>query len=316
MGLLPLLMRWASQGVVSFVVGLLPFFTTSRDVFVGALSTSVPEANAIGFLPVAAALIHIAGILSVLIAERRLSSRMLNSSPPDGLDSDAPPSPTVAAQNDMELRETEQTGGLAAQARPSTSRTARLGTLGPHQRRVYLFIFAFIVERIASGIGLGYAEMAPPWKPENVTSGDPSTLYALSLMIIHSIALVGEVATTLGFATTLLSASLPVAECKRHVLLYVAARPLAALLSYNVTILSRIIPSDDRPFIVAMNSFTGGIFVYAALVVRALIVNSRTTARSGLLARVFLMAAGALLPCILPVLVSVGRVWYAGKLKT
>ena len=56
--------------------------------------------------------------------------------------------------------------------------------------------------------------------------------------------------------------------------------------------------------------------MYAALVVRTLIVNSRT-ARSGgpgLLARLSLMASGALLSDILPMVVSVGRVWYAGKL--
>ena len=56
--------------------------------------------------------------------------------------------------------------------------------------------------------------------------------------------------------------------------------------------------------------------MYAALVVRTLIVNSRT-ARSGgpgPLARVSFMGAGALLSDILPMVVSVGRVWYAGKL--
>ncbi|KAM5542173.1 hypothetical protein V8D89_004046 [Ganoderma adspersum] len=340
MGLLPLLGQWASQGVVTFAVGLLPFFTTSHSllvsltafgtgrligsslfsllgsVFIGALSASVPEVSALGFSPVAGAIIHVVGILFMLIAERRLSSRTLNTGLPGGLDSDAPPSPLVAAQNDTELREKEQTGSLAAQTRPFPSRTARLETLGPHHRRVYLFIFAFVVEEIASGIGFGYAATAPPWKPDD-TSDNPSVPRPLSMLTLHLLALVGDVATTLGFATTLLSSSLPVAECKQHVLLYTAARPLAGLLSYSVTTLSGIVPSDDRPFMLVLNSFTGGLFVYAALVVRTLIVGSRT-ARSGpgLVARVSLMAAGALLSDIVPMLVSVGLVWYAGKLTS
>ena len=55
--------------------------------------------------------------------------------------------------------------------------------------------------------------------------------------------------------------------------------------------------------------------MYAALVVRALITISRTTARRGLLARVSLMAAGALLPYILPMVVTIGHIfWYDRKL--
>lgn len=56
-------------------------------------------------------------------------------------------------------------------------------------------------------------------------------------------------------------------------------------------------------------SYQDGLFVYAALVVRALISNSRTTARSGLLTRVLLIAAGALLPWILPMLVTIYVLW-------
>ena len=67
---------------------------------------------------------------------------------------------------------------------------------------------------------------------------------------------VNLVATTLGFATTLLATSLPIAECKRHVLLYTAARPLAVLLSYSATTLSGIVPSDDRPLMFVLNAFT------------------------------------------------------------
>ena len=143
------------------------------------------------------------------------------------------------------------------------------------------------------------------------------------------------VAVTLGFATTLLSASLPVAECKRHVLLYAGARPLAAFLSHAATTLSQTarIHGNKHSLMIVITSFAvsptmllfpgngcsslyskSGLFVYAALVVRALITASRTAARRGLLARVSLMAAGALLPYLLPVVVTIGHIfWYEGK---
>lgn len=64
------------------------------------------------------------------------------------------------------------------------------------------------------------------------------------------------VATALGFATTLVSASFPMAECKRYVAIYAAAQPLAALFSYSATMLSGIVPSKRRSITIVMNSFT------------------------------------------------------------
>ena len=101
-----------------------------------------------------------AGVLFMLVAERRVASRVLNASPPAGLHSDP-----IAIHHNVELHEPQQTGG-GIDARPApASRMTR--TFGPHQRRVYLFIFAFVVSEIADGMGAGTAAMMPPWKPEN-----------------------------------------------------------------------------------------------------------------------------------------------------
>ena len=64
--------------------------------------------------------------------------------------------------------------------------------------------------------------------------------------------------TVLGFVTTLLSASLPIAECKKYVFIYAIAHPLAALLSCIVKALLGIVPTNEseRPLIVFMNSLT------------------------------------------------------------
>lgn len=210
----------------------------------------------------------------MFVAERRLSSRTLNTTPPAGLDSNASPSsPTIAAPDDMELEKQLQAEDMGAQTAPA-SRSVR--ALAPHQRRVYLFTFAFVVGEIVAGITVGRRAMAPPWKPDNA-GGDrfmhslpgPVMMYLLELVeqgmvqvyvFVQKVTLitrVNPVPTTLGFATTLLSASLPIAEYKRHVLLYAAAQPLTALLSYAVTALSRIVPTHELgPVIMSTRFFT------------------------------------------------------------
>lgn len=100
-----------------------------------------------------------AGVLFMLVAERRLASRVLNANPPAGLHPDP-----IAAQHGIELRGPQQTGGKDAHV-ASASRMTR--TSGPHQRRIYLFIFAFVVGEISRGISVGNAAMMPPWTPDN-----------------------------------------------------------------------------------------------------------------------------------------------------
>ncbi|PIL30741.1 hypothetical protein GSI_06909 [Ganoderma sinense ZZ0214-1] len=325
-GLIPLSITSQSllTSMTMFGTGRLIFsgiVTFLGSIVFGAVTSafSVPEVSASSFRPAAVAITHVAGVLVMFIAERRLSSRMLHTSPSCGLDSETPSSPTIATQHDTELKETERTDGLVAQVL-SASRTARLGVFGPHQRRVYLFIFAFVAVEIADGISAGYLAMAPPGNPHigrDDQSDQPMPPLSSPKMLHYLIlSLFGKGATTLAFVTTLLSASLPIAECKRHVLLYAAARPLATLLSYAVTVLSGITPTNDRPYIVAMNCFMDGLLVYAELVLRALIINSRGTSRSSLLTRVFLLAAGAFLPSTMLILAFIGHMWYTGRLSS
>ncbi|PIL30735.1 hypothetical protein GSI_06903 [Ganoderma sinense ZZ0214-1] len=265
--------KLVSKAVVTFATGLVPFFITSQSFsaslatlgtgwlvgsslvsFIGSAILAVVPDSVVGlrdpdYSPVEPAIIQAIGILFMLIAERRLCSRMLHTGPSGGFDSDTPCSSTIAAQDDTKPREMEQTDYFVTQA---PSRTLRLGVCGPHQRRVYLFVFAFIAQEIADGITAGYVAMAPPWKPNIGRDGNPMAVLSVQ-ETLYLLSLFKKGATTFAFVTTLLSASLPIAECKRHVL-YAAARPLAALLSYAVTVLSGITPTNDRPYIVAMNS--------------------------------------------------------------
>ncbi|KAM5542174.1 hypothetical protein V8D89_004047 [Ganoderma adspersum] len=306
--------QWAAQGIIVSATGLLSLrssqsllaslttFGTGRliaasflsffySVFVvAAYALYAPGSSSPRFSPAAFSISHIAGILLMLVADRSLSSRTLDTSPPAGLDSDALPASIAVTQAED------------AAAQPLlASQTTR--SFGLHQCRIYLFTFAFVVQEMAGGISFDYGSTAPTWLPGSDDQHLPSLAGTVRRFLPE---LVGETATALGFATTLLTASLPVAECKRHVLLYAAARPVSALLAYCVATLSRTTPASHWPPIVILYSFTSGLVVSATFVVRTrLIVNSRTTtARLGQLSRASLMAAGAFLPYILSVAVT------------
>ncbi|KAI1790457.1 hypothetical protein LXA43DRAFT_1182491 [Ganoderma leucocontextum] len=321
MGFLSVLAEWVSYGIITFATGLLPLFISSQtllscltafgigrlfaaglahfvsSVFLGTATTFPAGVSALPSSLTPPTLAHIAGILVMLVAERGLSHSTVDASPPGG-----PEPETVPLQDDMELRELEDTEGLPVTTQsPSTSQTTQC--LRPHLRRVYLFTFGLVAGEVGTGISIGYATTALSWNSDTGGLAMPSFDAAVS----HFVRLLGKIPTALALTTTLLSASLPIPTCKRHVFAFAAARPVAALLSYNVTKLLQVNTASalfESPLLLALTSFTDGLFVYAALVVRALIANSRTTARSGLLARVFLMAAGALLPWILPMLVT------------
>ncbi|KAI1790429.1 hypothetical protein LXA43DRAFT_1016132 [Ganoderma leucocontextum] len=328
MGFALVFAKWISHGVITFATGLLPLFITSQSVlsslttvgtgqllgsglimlftsiFWAATSTvSYAGVSALRFSPTVGALFHIAGILFMFAAERKLSSRALVANPP----ANSQFAPTVAPQDGMELRKLEQTEDAATQS-SSPSRTTR--AFGPHQRRIYLFTFALVIKEFASGISIGYAATTLPWKYDKdelpVPSIGPVTMYFFDL--------VKRIPKALALTTTLLSASVPIAECKRHILGFAAALPSGALLSYNVTKLCQMgtasTPFEGPPFLaIMMLSFTGGMFVYAVLVVRALISNSRAMPRSGLFKTLLLMAGGALLRWVPLAIMMAWMVW-------
>lgn len=145
------------------------------------MALSVPGMSALPFSPLALVISHIAGILFMLVAERRLSSRILDANPPTGSDSDTA---TVTAQDGMELREQLQAEDV------SESRTTRV--FGPHQRRVYLFSFAFVVAEVAAGVSLGYRATAPPWRPDNPRADRPIRASLLNPAMMFLLLLAGE----------------------------------------------------------------------------------------------------------------------------
>lgn len=90
----------------------------------------------------------------MLVADRSLSPRTLDTGPPAGLDSDVLPRSSVVTQ-------AEDAAAQPLLASP-TSRS-----LGPHECRVYLFTLAFILQEMAGGISFDYASTAPTWLPSD-----------------------------------------------------------------------------------------------------------------------------------------------------
>ncbi|KAM5540111.1 hypothetical protein V8D89_006251 [Ganoderma adspersum] len=297
MGFAVAALQWALQGAATLATGLLPLFITSQPIlsslytfgtgrliasslglmisslFLGAASTlSFHGTSELPFSPTVIALSHLAGLLFMLLVERQLSSRTLGGNVPD----------------DMELREQDQPSSSPTRS-PSASPTTR--AVGPHQRRIYLFTAAFVVPEILSGVYLGYAATAP-----RLSNG--LSVPSLHAVTMHSLSFLGQAPIAVALSTTLRAASLPLAQCKRHILVFAAAFPLAALLSYGATKLcgtgpaGRVSPQDYP--LLPLQSVTDGMFVYAAIVVRVLISNSRTTTRSGVFKTVILVLAGAL----------------------
>ena len=191
------------------------------------------------------ALSHLAGLLFMLVVERQLStSRTLDGNAPD----------------DRELREQDRDSTSHTQS-AAASPTNR--AVGPHQRRIYLFTAAFVIPEVLSGVYLGYAATAPRFS-------DGLSIPSLRAVGVHSLSFLGQgmallvlptcdreinrgtmsAPIVLALATTLRAASLPLSQCKRHILVFAAGFPLAAVLSYGTTKLcglgpnSRVSPQD------------------------------------------------------------------------
>lgn len=128
----------------------------------------------------------------MLVVERRLSSRTRDISLPAVLDSNAPLPSIIVTQDDIELRERQRElpEEVLRDQPPPASQPTR--AFGPHQRRIYLFTFAFIFHQITAGIGLGYGAAAPPWKPAETAGGDQPELSLPGPVTVYILGLVGE----------------------------------------------------------------------------------------------------------------------------
>ncbi|KAI5981135.1 Zinc/iron permease [Pisolithus albus] len=155
-------------------------------------------------------------------------------------------------QIDLEELEREQGMGepaIAGSRRPSTAH--HFGN-DDASNRVFPLSLGLVVHALVDGYALGVS----------ATADEHSS--ALSLIVFLAI-IVHKAPTALALTTSLLSRSLPVMECKRHLLVFSLATPVSAILSYLLCSLPFM---NERLGPGVPLLFSGGTFLYVATVLQ------------------------------------------------
>ncbi|KIK26749.1 hypothetical protein PISMIDRAFT_675689 [Pisolithus microcarpus 441] len=155
-------------------------------------------------------------------------------------------------QIDLEELEREQgisEPAIAGSRQPSTAR--HFGN-DDASHRVFPLSLGLVVHALVDGYALGVS----------ATADERSS--ALSLIVFLAI-IVHKAPTALALTTSLLSRSLPVVECKRHLLVFSLATPVSAILSYLLCSLP-FMNQRLGPGVPLL--FSGGTFLYVATVLQ------------------------------------------------
>ncbi|KAI6039355.1 Zinc/iron permease [Pisolithus marmoratus] len=159
--------------------------------------------------------------------------------------------------------------------------------------RVFPLSLGLVVHALVDGYALGVS----------ATADEGSS--ALSLIVFLAI-IVHKAPTALALTTSLLSRSLPVVECKRHLLVFSLATPVSAMLSYILCSL----PFMNRrlgPGVPLL--FSGGTFLYVATVLQHTAVQDPplTTSGTNKLVRSVTLVFGMFFPLVVSQLLGHGH---------
>ena len=157
------------------------------------------------------------------------------------------PAEPSSVEFDVELGDLERTEGISQDSggRPYPHTGSENAEL---QQRAFPLTFGLAIHAFVDGIAMGSAALSASGSDENSKSSRLFVAVFLALVVhkgdicvlslrIHSILMNGTIypaPTALALTTSLLSTSLPVAECKRHLAIFSSATPVATLLSYAV----------------------------------------------------------------------------------
>ncbi|KAI6027621.1 Zinc/iron permease [Pisolithus microcarpus] len=155
-------------------------------------------------------------------------------------------------QIDLEELEREQGISEPAIAGSRQPPTARHFGNDDASHRVFPLSLGLVVHALVDGYALGVS----------ATADERSS--ALSLIVFLAI-IVHKAPTALALTTSLLSRSLPVVECKRHLLVFSLATPVSAMLSYLLCSLP-FMNQRLGPGVPLL--FSGGTFLYVATVLQ------------------------------------------------
>ena len=197
------------------------------------------------------ALSLIAGFTFMLIVERQVSHHSHPSEELHDPSSYQQPRPDEGStvEFDVELGELERTEGIRSEqpSHPPSSLPRSTPNVSETRQRAYPLTLGLVVHALADGLALGSAALSE--SNLDRTSVDTIAPTGLSVVVflalaVHkgwllSFAFVGRAdnglrpaPTALALTTSLLSTSLPHAQCKRHLAIFSAATPIGTVLSY------------------------------------------------------------------------------------
>ncbi|KAM5538620.1 hypothetical protein V8D89_007649 [Ganoderma adspersum] len=288
MGMLPLAVTFSKSTLASLTTygaGLLlgaALGVVIPEGVSGIVSSHVPRS--------AIALSLLSGFAFMLVIEHQLSTHA-----PTFLEGNShAPLPTV--EFDVELGDLERTEGVAQDTRARSA--AHTGAVNAElQQRAYPLTFGLAVHAFVDGIAMGSAALSASGTNEN--SAQSRVFVAVFLALA-----VHKAPTALALTTTLLSTSLPVAECKRHLAIFSSMTPVATLLSYAV--LSFFGGGGGGWESVAL-LFSGGTFLYVATVLQPTLAHAHEEGQDSGRRKLLIMLAGIATPYLITMLLPEGH---------
>nr|VWO96032.1 Protein kinase domain-containing protein [Ganoderma boninense] len=207
-----------------------------------------------------------------------------------------PPAGGSSVEFDVELGELERTEGVAQDTRARSA--AHTGAVNAElQQRAYPLTFGLAVHAFVDGIAMGSAALSASGTREDSAQSRAFVAVFLAL-VVH------KAPTALALTTTLLSTSLPAAECRRHLAIFSSMTPVATLLSYAVL---AFVGGGGGGWESVALLFSGGTFLYVATVLQPTLAHAHEEGGEGGRRRLLVMLAGIATPYLITVLLPEGH---------
>ncbi|OBZ68680.1 Zinc transporter ZIP9 [Grifola frondosa] len=317
-GLVSVLVMSALLGAAAFGTGMLPLSVAFSKSILAKLSTFgtglllgaalgviIPEgietlvslnaSSGSQFPTSTIALSLLTGFMFMLVVERFLSRTRTPPPSAQRTQPDQPASPRGVVEFDVELGELERTEGIEHEPSPASSATPAYHYTEPPdaetRTRAYPLTLGLVVHALADGLALGSAALSSA--DSRVHSGGVALPSGLSIVVFFAL-IIHKAPTALALTTSLLSTSLPHAECKKHLAIFSAATPLGTLVSYAVLSFFGNSSGSNWPGIALL--FSGGTFLYVATVLQPVLGHSSASEDISEKARTFYIILGMLVP--------------------
>ncbi|KAI8978857.1 ZIP-like iron-zinc transporter [Trametes punicea] len=286
-GMLPLSMAFSKSALSSltaFGTGLL-LGAAMGVVIPEGIETLASSRKSEGFPTSNVALSLMAGFTFMMIVERQLSQHSHTRDPAESSSHHLPkPNEDSTVEFDVELGELERAEGISPVAPSHPPPPRNTVEVAETRQRAYPLTLGLVVHALADGLALGSAALSEP----TTDAGNVGSMIPTGLSVVVFLALVVHKApTALALTTSLLSTSLPHAQCKKHLAVFSAATPIGTLLSYWLLSFYGADSQGRWPGIALL--FSGGSFLYVATVLQPSLAHTSSAAGESVSPRVQLL---------------------------